>query len=153
MATVKQIAANRRNALKSTGPRSVEGKKRSSSNAYRHGLSLGLIVSPDVQREILALATALRQGLNDSVSVDEAVGLAQGQLELQNIRGVKNATISTAYVASLSKRDKSRTPAAKPEEALAKCIVDLLPRLRKLGRYERRAVAACNRAWRRIVGE
>ncbi len=35
MATEKQIAANRRNAEKSTGPRTVEGKQRSSANARR----------------------------------------------------------------------------------------------------------------------
>ena len=40
MATEKQIAANRRNALKSTGPRTQEGKARSRGNALRHGLSV-----------------------------------------------------------------------------------------------------------------
>ena len=40
MASERQIAANRRNAQKSTGPTSGSGKKRSSKNAYRHGLSL-----------------------------------------------------------------------------------------------------------------
>jgi hypothetical protein len=38
MATDKQIAANRRNAQKSTGPRTAAGKFRSSLNALRHGL-------------------------------------------------------------------------------------------------------------------
>ena len=38
MATEKQIAANRANALKSTGPRTPEGKAISSRNALRHGL-------------------------------------------------------------------------------------------------------------------
>jgi hypothetical protein len=33
----KKIAANRRNALKSTGPRTLNGKKRVSTNATRHG--------------------------------------------------------------------------------------------------------------------
>ena len=40
MATEKQIAANRANALCSTGPKTAAGKKRSSQNALRHGLSL-----------------------------------------------------------------------------------------------------------------
>lgn len=42
MASERQIAANRRNAGRSTGPRSRKGKKRVSRNAIRHGLSMPL---------------------------------------------------------------------------------------------------------------
>src|ERR1051325_1756579 len=38
MATDKQTEANRRNAAKSTGPRTAEGKARSSRNALKTGL-------------------------------------------------------------------------------------------------------------------
>ena len=38
MTTPKKAEANRRNALKSTGPRTVEGKARASWNATKHGL-------------------------------------------------------------------------------------------------------------------
>jgi len=46
MATVAQIAANRINAQKSTGPRSVEGKAASSMNAFKHGVDAASIVIP-----------------------------------------------------------------------------------------------------------
>ena len=39
MSSFRQIAANRRNARKSTGPTSEDGKRRSLRNAVRHGLT------------------------------------------------------------------------------------------------------------------
>ena len=44
MATENQIAANRRNACKSTGPRTEEGKRRSRQNAFRHGLTSETVI-------------------------------------------------------------------------------------------------------------
>jgi hypothetical protein len=44
MATAKQAAANRRNAAKSTGPRTKSGKARSRRNALKHGLSAEQVV-------------------------------------------------------------------------------------------------------------
>jgi hypothetical protein len=38
MATEAQIRANQENAQKSTGPSSIEGKKKSSMNAVTHGI-------------------------------------------------------------------------------------------------------------------
>ena len=44
MTSFRQIEANRRNACKSTGPKSVEGKQRSRCNAVRHGLTAETVI-------------------------------------------------------------------------------------------------------------
>jgi hypothetical protein len=51
MATEKQIKANRRNALRSTGPKTAVGKTISSVNSIRHGFYATTVLLPDEDRE------------------------------------------------------------------------------------------------------
>src|SRR6516164_4940136 len=44
MSSYRQIDANRRNALRSTGPRTEAGKQQSRRNALRHGLTAETII-------------------------------------------------------------------------------------------------------------
>ena len=46
MATEAQIKANQENAQKSSGPNSVEGKKKSSMNAVTHGIFSNIAILP-----------------------------------------------------------------------------------------------------------
>ena len=61
MASKRQIAANRRNARRSTGPKSAAGKAASSANALRHGLAAArAVVLPDEDADAYE---RLRQGV------------------------------------------------------------------------------------------
>ncbi len=53
-----KLAANRTNALKSTGPKTPEGKARSRANAYRHGMAGDGVVLVDEDRISVAQMTA-----------------------------------------------------------------------------------------------
>ena len=59
MATKAQIEANRRNAAKSTGPRTDEGRAKVAQNALRHGLCSDIPLMDDEtqeeERELLAM--------------------------------------------------------------------------------------------------
>jgi hypothetical protein len=45
MTSFAQFESNRRNALRSTGPRTDEGKQRSRANAFRHGLTAETVIA------------------------------------------------------------------------------------------------------------
>ena len=51
MSNDRQIAANRRNAQRSTGPRSGAGKARVSMNPLKHGLTAREVVLPNESPE------------------------------------------------------------------------------------------------------
>jgi hypothetical protein len=90
MTTKRQIAANRRNAQKSTGPRSAAGRKRSSQNALRHGLS-SRISSIDFEKQIENLARQIAGDAEDRTTLAHAHVAAEAALELQQIRQLKAA--------------------------------------------------------------
>src|ERR1700681_4716977 len=52
MTSERKKAANRRNAMRSTGPRTVAGKDQSRRNAFRHGLSIQLIANDAITAQI-----------------------------------------------------------------------------------------------------
>jgi hypothetical protein len=75
MATARQIEANRRNAQKSTGPRTAAGKARSARNALKYGPMPRL--GPDDQPRIDAIVEALVGEIG--ASRDDAARFAKAQ--------------------------------------------------------------------------
>ena len=98
MATERQLAANRRNARSSTGPRSRSGKKRASRNAFRHGLTLPN-TDPDLaaKRDELALQFA-GEFQNDRVLMEFARNAAEVELDRERARRTKLTLIKRAAV-------------------------------------------------------
>src|SRR5215470_3200783 len=120
-----RIAANRRNAQKSTGPRTPEGKDRSSRNARKHGLSAPVGADPSLVRAIDELTLELA-GRDAGVERRErAARVASAQAELARARQARDALYGTAL-----------DP------------VELAGQLESLDRYERRARSRCKLAIR-----
>jgi hypothetical protein len=89
----RRIAANCRNARKSTGPRSSIGKKRTSRNAYRHGLTASAISRAKYTKRIEKLARKIAGNTTDVVILECARDAAQAEFDLAQIRRVKVALI------------------------------------------------------------
>jgi hypothetical protein len=71
MATQAQITANRLNSLKSTGPRTEEGKAASSANSLKHGLTAVKVFPAARQEEYDSLAHGLREQLEPATPEQE----------------------------------------------------------------------------------
>jgi hypothetical protein len=78
----KQIAANRRNASRSTGPVTAQGKARASRNARRHGLSVPVYRASAVAADIGEFALQLVGDAACRTEIDLARAVAEAQLEL-----------------------------------------------------------------------
>src|ERR1700704_4341505 len=72
MPTPAQLAANQRNAQKSTGPTSDEGKARSSANSLSHGLCASTII-PEIARPKFDLLVANLKTKYQPPSIIEAL--------------------------------------------------------------------------------
>ena len=83
MASKKQIEANRRNAARSTGPRTEQGKARARMNARRHGLAS---VEPEWNQIWDKIS---------SPSVDQ-LSARLSQIELQRLRLMRDTDLSNA---------------------------------------------------------
>ena len=93
MATAKQVAANRANAARSTGPRTPAGRAKSSRNAFRHGLSLSLPLPRDLTTatEIERLALVIAGENPTEQQLMAASEFAAAQYDLMRIRALRLA--------------------------------------------------------------
>jgi hypothetical protein len=129
MASSRQIAANRSNARKSTGPRSKAGREASRRNALRHGLAVPIGTAPEFRHDVEKLAKLLSSDRQDT-SAREA---AEAELDLLRIRKIRAGLFEAFYCAPGGIAELSG-------------LAELNNSLGKLERYERRAFSRRKRA-------
>ena len=177
MASNRQIAANRRNARQSTGPRSSAGRNRSRRNSYRHGLAAGVTLNAERFKHIERLARKIAGNSTDVLTLEGARALAQAEYELALIRQAKVALISRVMASGAFETPDAVAPnqvkrlikglkrgefvvpervaipamPATESERTTEAIRRALPGLMKLDRYERRAAVRHARALRTFL--
>jgi len=104
VASERQIAANRANARKSSGPRSSAGKSRASRNAYRHGLSLSVGTNAPLAPQLETLARKIAGNAVDAITLERAREIAQAEFDLARVRRAKVALIESARACAAADR-------------------------------------------------
>src|SRR5262249_7972415 len=171
--------ANRRNARSSTGPRFTSGRKRSSKNALRHGLSRPLF-GAEFTRELETLARQIvGERIGEPHVMELARAAAEAELDLARIRQVKIGLIERPAACGVLNAQEILGSAANQVGRIMRtrldatvemeCLVDrlpampagklertveavrrALPELARLVRYETQAAARRDRATRAL---
>ena len=121
MASERQIAANRRNARKSTGPRSHAGKRRASRNAYRHGLTLSTYSSAPAVEQIEQLAREIAGSSENEILLAHARTIAEAVFDLARIRQTKVSLIEQIMAMGALDPMRYRRPLYGAREAIRLC--------------------------------
>jgi hypothetical protein len=92
--TAAQLAACRENAQLSTGPRTPEGRKRSSLNAFRHGLTGQIVIhTAEDEQAFKKHCDGIREALAPvgALEIDLAQAIAEDRWRLNRARALENS--------------------------------------------------------------
>lgn len=134
----RRTTANRKNAAKSTGPRTTKGKARSAANATRHGLNTALALTPGYRATLDALAQQFESAGHSPTAAKAA---AEARLHLTRVQAVKRQLLEIAA-------SKLNSDPEAVGDLAAHALLSALPDLRRLEEYERKARSRLKRAIR-----
>jgi hypothetical protein len=123
----RKIEANRANARASTGPKTAQGRARSTRNALRHALSLSVHSNAALSEEVETLARQIA-GLNANAEIQQfARRVAEAQIDLRRVRYARHQLLSEALADShYQSRANTRAKLALLGRLLQKNASDLL---------------------------
>jgi hypothetical protein len=147
MTSPAKIAANRRNARRSTGPRSAAGKARARRNAFRHGLATPASFDHAAMDRIDNLVDALTIDVHSQLQFQLATVAAEAQAEIERVRQTKVTLVNRA---SAQLREEGAGLLSAGERA-ALAFAGKTEILMACERYERRAISRRNRALRALA--
>jgi hypothetical protein len=110
MSSLKQIEANRLNALKSTGPRTEEGKRRSRCNAIRHGLTAETVIAgPEDPEDYESFEATIIADYDPTTAVERelVLRLASVLWRLRRATGIETALFQSAMQQSAQFQSKT----------------------------------------------
>ena len=99
MTSEQRVAANRANAKKSTGPRTANGKRRTSRNSLRHGLAVPTIQDVESEQKVKRLAAMICGEGAGPMEKDLATTIAECQVMLARVRAARVQAIETMRTA------------------------------------------------------
>jgi len=146
MSTAAQMFANRANALRSTGPRTEQGKSASSLNPLNHGLASKQLVLPHESREDYeALHAAFGLDYNPATETESELvrRMADAWWRLQRAYRVENSFLAKCMEEGGSSRSS--------DEAMAGLFLD--PKEQARMRLFMRYLASAERAWNKSLAD
>ena len=161
MSSAKQIEANRRNAQKSTGPRTAAGKARASRNSRKHALCTISRTNPFYAPRIEAIARAICSEPTNAELWEQALTIGEcttllacaqaGRIALiERLLGGGCVHIADSQGAGGAEPGASQSMSPPPRDEPPRNELDAMslaaPDLNRLERYERRTLSRRKRA-------
>ncbi len=146
MSSDRQIAASRANGARSRGPKTAEGKRRSSRNAIRHGLlARNIVLENECRENFLALLLQHEARFAPADGIDAAFieEMAAAFWRMRRLWAIETRILDNAVAARPAQED--------PRDAIAGAFGDLAataPQLALMHRYETRL----HRIYQRALG-
>jgi hypothetical protein len=136
MTSFRQIEANRRNAIRSTGPNTEEGKRRSRQNAIRHGLCAETVIEnvEDVE-DYRAFEAAVIADYDAQTAVERELVLRLASLlwRLRRATSIETDLLRIQAEILRNRRDQTRSrPQPEPPRAIPLRVIEtaIPPKLR-----------------------